>query len=110
MKIHWIVMAALLCVASGCRKSTTPAPELATAATIKDLMDAMVDPNAEYLFDNIVEIVDETGIIDKTPKTDEEWKEVRRRALMLVEAPNLLVAPGRKAAKPGEKPEYPEVE
>jgi hypothetical protein len=80
------------------------------AATIKDLMDAMVDPNAEFLFDNIVEIVDETGIIDKTPKTDAEWKEVRRRALMLVEAPNLLVAPGRKVARPGEKPEYPEVE
>ena len=110
MKIHWIVMAALLCVASGCRKSAPPAPELATAATIKDLMDAMVDPSAEYLFDNIVEIVDETGIIDKTPKTDAEWKEVRRRALMLVEAPNLLVAPGRKVARPGEKPEYPEVE
>jgi len=110
MKIHWIVMAALLCVASGCRKSAPPAPELATSATIKDLMDAMVDPSAEYLFDNIVEIVDETGIIDKTPKTDAEWKEVRRRALMLVEAPNLLVAPGRKVARPGEKPEYPEVE
>src|SRR5689334_1421225 len=110
MKMHWIVMAALLCVASGCSKSAPAAPELATAATIKDLMDAMVDPSAEYLFDNIVEIVDETGIIDKTPKTDADWKEVRRRALMLVEAPNLLVAPGRKVARPGEKPEYPEVE
>lgn len=100
----------LLCVAAGCSRSTPPAPGLAPTATIKDLMDAMVDPNAEYLFDNIVEIVDETGIIDKTPKTDEEWKEVRRRALMLVEAPNLLVAPGRIVAKPGEKAEYPEVE
>ena len=29
---------------------------------------------------------------------------------MLVEAPNLLVAPGRKVAKPGDKAEYPEVE
>ena len=100
----------LLCVAAGCSRSTPPAPGLAPTAPIKDLMEAMVDPNAEYLFDNIVEIVDETGIIDKTPKTDEEWKEVRRRALMLVEAPNLLVAPGRIVAKPGEKAEYPEVE
>ena len=73
-------------------------------------MDAMVDPSAEYLFDNIVEIVDEKGIIDKTPKTDEEWKEVRRHAVMLVEAPNLLVTPGRRVARPGEKAEYPEVE
>ena len=110
MKTHWTVIATLLWVAAGCSRSTAPAPGLTTTATIKDLMDAMVDPSAEYLFDNIVEIVDETGIIDKTPKTDEEWKEVRRRALMLVEAPNLLVAPGRKVARPGEKPEYPEVE
>jgi len=110
MRIRWIVIATLLCVAGGCSRSLPPGPELAMAATIKDLMDAMVDPSAEYLFDNIVEIVDETGIIDKTPKTDAEWKEVRRRALMLVEAPNLLVAPGRTVAKPGEKPEYPEVE
>src|SRR5262245_60153669 len=110
MRIHWTVIAMLLCVAAGCSGPVPRSPELATTATIKDLMDAMVDPSAEYLFDNIVEIVDETGIIDKTPKTDDEWKEVRRRALMLVEAPNLMVAPGRKVARPGEKAEYPEVE
>ena len=112
MRFYWTAMAALLCVAAGCSRSVPPpaAPTLAPTATIKDLMDAMVDPSAEFLFDNIVEIVDEKGIIDKTPKTDDEWKEVRRRALMLVEAPNLLVAPGRKVAQPGEKAEYPEVE
>jgi hypothetical protein len=110
MRTHWTVIATLLCFAGGCSRPVSRGPELATAATIKDLMDAMVDPNAEYLFENIVEIVDEKGIIDKTPKTDEDWKEVRRRALMLFEAPNLLVAPGRKVGKPGEKAEYPEVE
>ena len=110
MRTYWTAIATLLCVAGGCSRSVPNAPELATTATIKDLMDAMVDPNAEYLFDNIVEIVDETGIIDKTPKTDDEWKEVRRRAVMLVEAPNLLVAPGRRVSNPGEKAEYPEVE
>ena len=111
MSTHWTAVATiLLCVAGGCNRSSVPNPEFATAATIKDLMDAMVDPSAEYLFDNIVEIVDEKGIIDKTPKTDDEWKEVRRRALMLVEAPNLLAAPGRKVARPGDKAEYPEVE
>ena len=110
MRTRWTVIATLLCVAGGCSRSVSPDTQLAPTATIKDLMDAMVDPSAEYLFDNIVEIVDESGTIDKTPKTDEEWAEVRRRALMLVEAPNLLVAPGRKVANPGEKPEYPEVE
>jgi cytochrome c556 len=110
MNTHWTVIAMLLSVASGCSRSAPPAPELAPTATIKDLMDAMIDPSAEYLFENIVVIVDEKGLIDKTPKTDDEWQEVRRRALMLVEAPNLLVSPGRKVANPGEKAEYPEVE
>ena len=110
MRIQWTVIAALLCMAGGCNRSVPRGPELATAATIKDLMDAMVDPSAEYLFDNIVQIVDEKGIIDKTPKTDDEWKEVRRHALLLLEAPNLLVAPGRQVARAGDKAEYPEVE
>ena len=110
MRTRWIVIATLLCVASGCNRSVPRGPELAAEATIKDLMDAMVDPSAEYLFENIVEIVDEKGIIDKTPKTNEEWKQARRRALMLFEAPNLLVAPGRRVAAPGDKAEYPEVE
>jgi Cytochrome C' len=110
MRTHWTVFAALFCVTVGCSRSVPRGPELATDATIKELMDAMVDPSAEYLFDNIVQIVDEKGIIDKTPQTDEEWKEVRRRALMLVEAPNLLVAPGRKVARPGDKAEFVEVE
>ena len=110
MRTHWGVLALLLCVAGACSRSEPRGPELATPATIRDLMDAMVDPSAEYLFDNIVEIVDEKGIIDKTPKNDAEWQEVRRRAVMLVEAPNLLIAPGRKVARPGEKAAYPEVE
>ena len=103
-------MIAVLCALGGCSQPAAGAPELAKEATIKDLMDAMVDPSADYLFEHIVEIVDEKGIIDKTPKTDAEWKETRRHALMLVEAPNLMVATGRKVARPGDKAEYPEVE
>jgi hypothetical protein len=109
MRIHWTVIAAL-CAAAGCGQPAPRTPELATTASIKDVMDAMIDPSADYLFETIVEIVDEKGIIDKTPKTDAEWKEVRRRALLLAEAPNLLVMPGRPVARPGEKAEYPEVE
>jgi cytochrome c556 len=110
MRIRWTAIATLLCVTGACSRSVPPRPELTATATIKELMDAMVDPSAEYLFKTIVVIEDEKGLIDKTPKTDEEWAEVRRRALLLLEAPNLLIAPGRKVAKPGERAEYPEVE
>src|SRR5687767_10822859 len=110
MRTHGILIAALLCAASGCKTPEPPAPELTTVATIKDLMGSMIDPSADFLFETIVQIVDEKGIIDKTPQNDEEWKEVRRHALILVEAPNLMISPGRKVAQPGEKAEFPEVE
>src|SRR5688572_7393604 len=98
MRIHWILIATLLCVASGCTRPEPPAPELSSVATLRELMASMIDPSADFLFETIVVIVDEKGIIDKTPKTDEEWKEVRRHALILLEAPNLLISAGRRVA------------
>ena len=62
------------------------------------------------MFDAVAQIADENGITEKAPKTDEEWEEVRHRALILLEAPNLLVMEGRKVAQPGEKSENPKVE
>ena len=83
---------------------------MAAPATIKDIMDSMVDPSADYLFDAVAEIADEHGISQRAPHTDEEWREARRHAVQLLEAPNLLVMPGRKAARPGEQADNPEVE
>ena len=55
-------------------------------------------------------IADETGIHEKAPQTDEEWQEVRHRAFILMEAPNLLVMEGRKVAQPHERSKNPQVE
>jgi hypothetical protein len=87
-----------------------PVQVLTPAATIKDIMDSVVDPSAEFLFESVAEIADEQGIREKAPQTDEEWKEIRLRAIALVEAPNLLVMNGRAVARPGEKSQNPQVE
>src|SRR5215470_9592547 len=94
----------LFLIATSCR----PAQVLTPAATIKDIMDSVVDPSAEFLFESVAEIADEQGIREKAPQTDEEWKEVRLRAIGLVEAPNLLIMNGRAVAKPGEKSQNPQ--
>ena len=99
----------LFFIAGACSK-TTPPNSLKPAATIKDIMDSIVDPSAEFLFESVAEIADEQGIREKAPQTDEEWKEVRLRAIALVEAPNLLVMNGRAVARPGEKSQNPQVE
>jgi cytochrome c556 len=103
-------IAGLLVLAGGCSRPQPPATDLARTATIKDIMDSMVDPSGDFLFESVVEIADERGVTEKAPQTDEEWKQVRRHALVLLEAPNLLVMEGRKVAQPHEKSENPQVE
>jgi hypothetical protein len=102
----------LLCLAS-CSLSGDKAAQASdynSVATIKDIMDSMVDPSADFVWDSVgVEITAE-GTVERAPKTDEEWKDERRRVVQLVEAANLLVMPERRVAKPGEKAENPEIE
>jgi cytochrome c556 len=110
MRLYWVPIACLLVIASACSKTGPPTPDLLRTATIKDIMDSMVDPSGDFMFDSVAQIADEHGITEKAPKTDEEWTEVRRRALILLEAPNLLIMEGRKVAQPGERSKNPEVE
>lgn len=105
-----LTLVVLFFAAGACARPKPPEPELVTSATIKDIMDALIDPSADYVFESVATIADEHGITQKAPRTDEEWREVRRRVVQLLEAPNLLVMPGRKAARPGERSQNPEVE
>jgi hypothetical protein len=73
-------------------------------------MDSIVDPSSDYIWDSVETVVSADGIEEKAPKTDEDWKEVRRRAIQLMEATNLLRMPGRQVAHPGEKADDPKVE
>jgi hypothetical protein len=110
MKFAWIVIGTFVLTGSACTRAQSPGTDLLKTATIKDIMDSMVDPSGDFMFESVVEIADANGITHKAPHTDEEWEEVRHRALILVEAPNLLIMEGRKVAKPGEKSKNPEVE
>jgi len=110
LTIRWLLFGILCAVVSGCSGARPAEPELLKTATIKDIMDSMVDPSAEFLFDSVAQIADERGITEKAPHTDEEWKEVRRHAIQLVEAPNMLVMKGRQVARVDEKAENPEIE
>src|SRR5215475_12849053 len=87
-----------------------PQPEYRLTATVKDIMDALVDPGSDYIWDSVETVVSAKGTEEKAPHTDEDWKQVRNHAIMLLEATNLLQIPGRHVAKPGEKAEDPKVE
>ena len=98
---------------SACQRQpaqTEQQPQYTPTATIKDLMDSIVDSSADVVWESVTTTVSAAGTVEKAPRNDEEWTNVRRGAIRLVEASNLLLMPGRHMARPGEKSEAPGIE
>src|SRR5215467_9986616 len=92
------------------KNAKAEAAQSRTLSTIRDLMDAIVDPSADVVWGASGTVVDQNGVHDNFPKTQEEWLNVRRAAIRIIEGSNLLMMPGREAAPPGAKSEAPGVE
>src|SRR5215212_8972074 len=99
-----------------CKKAPTEnaATNYELIGTVKDIMEGIVDPASDVLFDAVATDITASGVNEKRPQTDEEWEHVQSNALMLAEAANLLKMPGRKAANPGDQtksegPDAPEL-
>jgi hypothetical protein len=111
-----VCLGVIAVLTASCAQQQAPAaakqaePEYRLTATVKDIMDALVDPGSDYIWDSVETVVSAKGIEEKYPKTDEDWKQVRNHAIMLLEATNLLQMPGRHVAAPGEKASDPNVE
>jgi len=110
-----LVLATVACQTSKPEASTPtasapPSPPYTTTASIKDIMQHIVDPAGDMIWNSVATTVDSKGVHEQVPKTDEEWMMVRSGAIMLVEASNLLMMPGRHVARPGEKSETPGIE
>jgi len=86
-------------VMSGCTKSSTAAASTASPlqpiVSVKELMQNIVDPQADYVFDAVAVDVGEKGTVETAPTTDEDWEKVQRGAVILAEATNLLKMPRR---------------
>ena len=79
-------------------------------SSIKEIMELIIDPSADVVWGAAGSIVDKEGDHELLPKTPEEWLEVRKAAVRLIEGANLLVMPVREAAPAGTKSETPGVE
>ncbi len=89
---------------------TPPPIQTAADVTIKEIMDTMVDPSGDVVFASVQVISDDRGVTEKGPKTDAEWSEVRHHLGVLRDASELLIVPGRKVARAGERSLDPKVE
>jgi hypothetical protein len=94
----------VVCLAA-CQPAPPPAPpagDYKASSTIREIMDGMVMPPADVLWSVLPP--------DNVPKNDEDWTRLRRQAITLLEASDLLLTPGRHVAKPDEKSKAPDAQ
>jgi hypothetical protein len=85
-----IVLAAAL--QSGCAEVPAPPPsELRPALSLKQMMEWVIDPAADAVWDSVKTIITEQGTKEIAPQTQEQWDAVRNGAAMLVESSSLLM-------------------
>lgn len=95
-KSMWLLP--LVCVmASACSKEPPPPgmPPFQTTANMKDLMNNVLDPAADGIWEAVGTIMTAEGTFEKAPATDDEWAGVRASAIQLAESGNLLMLPSR---------------
>jgi len=91
------VVAILLAAAVqfGCGAAPKPAAPPASAVrpvlSLKQLMEWVIDPAADAVWESVKTIVTEQGTKEIAPQTQEQWDAVRNGAAMLIESSNLLM-------------------
>jgi hypothetical protein len=125
--IAWAGLACVAALASQQCTSTPAAPNtaatpaapsldssLAPTLSVKELMEHVIDPTADWIFDAAVIDISRKGTIETKPLNDDDWLKVERGGYLLAESTNLLKIPRRmvpageegKPHQPGE-PELP---
>jgi hypothetical protein len=72
--------------------NTTPLlGDMKPAVSVKELMQYMIDPASDYVFDSVKSIVQPNGkVVEVAPKTDEDWEKLRIGAVTMLEGIYLL--------------------
>jgi hypothetical protein len=70
---------------------------LTPVLTVQELMEHVVDPLSDTIFDAVGTDFTSAGLVETKPETDEDWLKIENGALQLAEASNLLKMPRRMA-------------
>lgn len=97
----------LLSACSSSKASSAPPPEselwgdMKPVVSVKELMEDMLDPLADNIFDAVSIVVTKNGTVETSPKTDEDWEKIRIGAVTMAEGAYLLKV-RRPFAPPGD--------
>jgi hypothetical protein len=96
-----VVVLAIASAACASKPAASNEPAAASPLTpvlsVKELMEHIVDPQADYVFDAVAVDVGPKGVVETLPTTDEDWTRIERGAWVLAEASNLLKMPRKMA-------------
>jgi hypothetical protein len=70
-------------------------------ASVQEIMQSMVDPSADAVWDSVGTTINAQGTLHRQPHTDAQWLQVRHQAITLIESTNLLIMDGRRVVAPG---------
>jgi hypothetical protein len=68
---------------------------LAPTLSVKELMEHIIDPTADWVFDAAVVDISHKGVVETKPLNEEDWLKVERGGWLLAESTNLLKIPRR---------------
>lgn len=102
MKNTFIISSALILVAlAACREQSaqkhTDSP-FKPDASIQEIMQSVIVPNIDPIWDSVQTVSTVGGVEERHPKTDEDWQRLKKHAIVVREATNLILMEGRKVA------------
>jgi hypothetical protein len=99
-KVVNVVVSTFAAIAVGLGLTSTPMAQsldFNTEITIAELMEALVMPEADVIWNAVQFSATEDGEDMIGPETDEDWLNIRHNAIALAEVANNLMIPGRPA-------------
>lgn len=87
-----VVFVVPLCAAPmlGCSEPPPPLPFKAVVDT-KTLMDAVIEKQANIVWESVGTFITPDGVDERRPQTDQDWKNIRDAAVNITESANLLL-------------------
>jgi len=96
-----VLLSATIAACSSSKAKPTPAQstntpqavlwgDLKPVVSVKELMQYMIDPVSDNIFNAIGTTITEKGVVDIVPKTEEDWDKIRTGAVSLAEGAYLL--------------------
>lgn len=106
MRSRALILASSLFAVQCSRPASAPSAatkEPTPIVSVRELMTNIMDPLADNIFDAVATDITEQGVVEHSPKTDEDWAKVMQGAVALAEGTNLLKMHPRLAAPPDYK-------